>query len=252
MLKQQIIKNFSKSVKTYDAYSDVQRIVGRMLSDSLPQEGAGRILEIGCGTGIYTDMLLEKHALAEIESVDISPAMIEAAEKRLKSRGVKFIVCDGEKYTPSGSFDLITSNATLHWFSDIGASIERYSGYLAKSGTIAFSVFGPETFAELKSLVCGIYGETAFASDMFMVKESVEAILKKYFSAVTITEERMTRRFASLLELLRSIKHTGVRGPGAGNFVWTRDAIAEVERSYISKHGSIEASYQAFLCKAAL
>lgn len=177
--------------------------------------------------------------------------MVDAARLRSKSPDVKFIVSDGEKYTPSGSFDLVTSNATLHWFADMDASIERYSGYLAKGGAVAFSIFGPETFSELKSIAGSMYAETTFASDLFMAKEGIETILKKYFRAVTITEERMTRRFTSLLELLRSIKYTGVRGGASRGFAWTREAIEDAERTYISKFGSIEATYQVFLCRGA-
>ena len=55
-----VVKNFSKYAFSYDQHTDVQNEVAGMLARLLPKDGVANILEIGCGTGNYTEILKDK------------------------------------------------------------------------------------------------------------------------------------------------------------------------------------------------
>ncbi len=92
MIDKELIKrNFSRYAEYYDQYCSVQSLCARKLIEKnktdcirslLSKRASGplRILEIGCGTGNYTKLLIKRFPNAEIKALDISPAMIKIAK----------------------------------------------------------------------------------------------------------------------------------------------------------------------------
>jgi SAM-dependent methyltransferase len=85
--------------------SDLAAAVVELLNP-LPGE---RILDLGCGDGVLTAKLAAIGC--GVVGVDGSPAQIEAARKL----GLDARVMDGEKLSFNGEFDVVFSNAALHW-----------------------------------------------------------------------------------------------------------------------------------------
>jgi trans-aconitate methyltransferase len=82
------------------------RIMG-FLKDAGLQKNS-KVLEIGCGIGTLTGLLLRYLRKGEVLAVDISPESISVAKKRLvKFRNVSFQVSDMTDFTYSGTFDFI-------------------------------------------------------------------------------------------------------------------------------------------------
>ncbi|OJJ46020.1 hypothetical protein ASPZODRAFT_67300 [Penicilliopsis zonata CBS 506.65] len=91
----------------------------------VPLASPKRIVDLGCGPGNSTAVLVERYPRAAIEGMDSSPAMIDKARKTLP--GVPFQVADLESYRPSSSssssdtgdpsstVDLFFSNAVFQW-----------------------------------------------------------------------------------------------------------------------------------------
>jgi len=96
------------------------------------------VLEVGCGTGQLTERLA---ALGlQVMAIDIGPAMIDAARRRVGDAGVAFQVTSFEDLDAAvGSFDLVISSAAFHWIDpDVryrkSARLLRPSGWLALVG----------------------------------------------------------------------------------------------------------------------
>jgi len=249
--KETIRKNFSESARYYDLYSDIQDMSARELILRAGEKEARRILDIGCGTGSYTKLLREHFPSAGIKAVDISHGMIELARKKLAHENVEFIVADGEYIRPEGRFDLITSNASLHWFHGLKSALSAYREFLQDDGLLLFSAFGSRTFMELNSSLREFLGrDSAITADGFAKKEEIEDILRSLFKESSAEEVIYKKQYASLLDLLNSIKYTGTKGAGIAkrNF-WTPRAMSEIEKIYIKKFKGIEATYQVFFCK---
>jgi 2-polyprenyl-3-methyl-5-hydroxy-6-metoxy-1,4-benzoquinol methylase len=82
---------WSKVAQRYDRVADLQ-IGGKTRSlvwQRVVQEGTlGRLVEFGCGTGFYTNVLASK--ADTVLATDISPGMLELAKQHVKVANVTF------------------------------------------------------------------------------------------------------------------------------------------------------------------
>jgi trans-aconitate 2-methyltransferase len=100
-----------------------------------------RIVDLGCGTGKLTRTLHERLRAAETVGLDRSESMLAAMRDQKQPPGLRFEVGTIESFvTQSSSWDLIFSNAALHWVDDHEQLIERIAAALAPGGQIAFQV----------------------------------------------------------------------------------------------------------------
>ena len=66
---------------------------------------AGRVLELACGTGIWTEKLFP--FAAQLTAVDSSPEMLALNAARLKSARVRYVTADLFRWRPDGQFDTV-------------------------------------------------------------------------------------------------------------------------------------------------
>jgi malonyl-CoA O-methyltransferase len=252
MSKRQIInRNFSRYAKSYDAYAKVQNHSGLRLIDFAGTKIFKKILDIGCGTGNFTQLLRKKFPKALIKAFDISGEMAAVAAEKLKDKRIDFFVADAEKISLKEDFDLISSNACFQWFEDFDKAIGNYKDILTDGGNMVFTTFGPGTFCELGWALEKLYSnEIQISSAAFADKTKVEKTLQRYFSGPSVREEIVKENYSSLQELLNTIKYTGTRGLGLNGQALGKDRIKELEKVYKDKFGAITASYQIFYCSA--
>ena len=98
-----------------------------------------RVLDLGCGTGELTRELHETLGARATVGVDNSEAMLVKA-KAFASDEVRFERADIETFPSPRPFDLIFSNAALHWVRDHHALLNRLAGFLAPNGQIAIQM----------------------------------------------------------------------------------------------------------------
>ncbi|MFC1631705.1 malonyl-ACP O-methyltransferase BioC [Candidatus Omnitrophota bacterium] len=246
-----IRKNFSRCAAYYDQYATVQNCCAQRLIDQIEPDNFPNILEIGCGTGNYTQLLSRRFPQAKIMAVDISLAMIEVARKKSYQDSIDFIVADAEKLNLEADFNLLCSNASLQWFNNLDMTLLKYKGLLAENGLIAFSLFGPETFFELNESLRQ-FSDQVNPTDSrgFINSQTVEEILGGLFKQVTVETKIYKERYNSLSQLLEKIKYTGARGHnGQKGIFWTAQMLNELERIYKERFKEIVASYEVFFCK---
>ena len=75
------------------------------------------ILDLGCGTGATTALLLKKYRRAQVIGLDLAPALVAAARKRAPWLHSLHGVVGEPDWLPlaSASCDLIFSNLLLQW-----------------------------------------------------------------------------------------------------------------------------------------
>ena len=227
------------------------------LLDPAPNRGrAFKILEPGCGTGLYTRMLLDAFRGASVFGVDISEAMVRVAKRGIDDPRARFAVADAEEIA-TGSYDLVTSNAAFQWFLSLPRTLARMASLLAGGGLLTFSFFGPETYAELdaalraSALRRGAHDGARVAAAAFHTREEISGALSAAFPRWDVAERRYRQEFPTLADLLRSIRYTGTRGGGARES-WSPGKLARVEEAYREREGGIEATYQVFLCRGVI
>jgi malonyl-CoA O-methyltransferase len=222
-----------------------------------PNRGpALKILEPGCGTGLYTRMLLEAFRSASVFGVDISEAMVRVAKRGIDDPRARFAVADAEEIA-TGSYDLVTSNAAFQWFLSLPRTLARMASLLRGGGLLTFSFFGPETYAELdaalrvSALRRGARDGERVAAAAFHSREEISGALSAVFPRWDVVERRYHQEFPTLAELFRSIRYTGTGG-GGGRESWSPGKLARVEGAYREREGGIRTTYQVFLCRGVI
>ena len=115
-------------------------LVQRIASDA-----PARVVDLGCGPGNLTRLLVERWPGAEVTGIDASPEMVERARRDVP--GVDFRVGDLRDWAASGeTVDVLVSNATLQWLPDHLALLPRLAGRVRPGGWLAFQV--PGNFGE--------------------------------------------------------------------------------------------------------
>jgi protein-L-isoaspartate O-methyltransferase len=120
------------------AYGDVavaHARIARLVAEMRP---TGSVLEIACGTGMWTAALAE---LADtVTAIDVAPEVVEIARDRVQSANVSFEVADVYSWDPGDRFDVIFFSAWLSHvpMSRFDAFWESLRVLLAEDGRVLF------------------------------------------------------------------------------------------------------------------
>jgi malonyl-CoA O-methyltransferase len=260
MVDPAVLRRFSSGADRYEAHAHAQRLSAvDLLAYTEASLGPARpmnILEPGCGTGLYTRMLLDAFRGASVYGVDISEAMVRVAKRGIDHPRARFAVGDAEEIA-EGSYDLVTSNAAFQWFLSLPLTLARMASLLTGGGLLTFSFFGPGTYSELdaalraSALRRGADDVARVAAAAFHSREEISNALSAAFPRWEVAERGYHQEFASLPDLLRSIRYTGTRGGGPGES-WSPGKLARVEEAYRERVGGIKATYQVFLCRGVI
>ena len=197
--KSKVIKSFSDNAQSYHDKATIQRKVSKSLADILPKMENPRILEVGCGTGILTEFLIQKYPNASFEITDISRSMLEECKKRCIQGKIKFFEMDGEKPLQNlGRYDLVVSSMTLHWFEYPLVGIRR----LAELGPLFYATIGENNFFEWQDAVCMHADKKAF----FPVQHLPGIINEEYFKIKCSNFSSFAKELKSMGVLLKHEK----------------------------------------------
>jgi len=101
-----------------------------------------KILDAGCGTGVYSKMLAEKGA--KVTGIEISENMVEIAKEHCKDLGVKFDKGSVDELPyEDDSFDIIVASLVIHYFVDPTEVFKEFHRVLKKDGILVFSTNHP-------------------------------------------------------------------------------------------------------------
>lgn len=113
-----------------------ERRAGLIASNAFLAPGK-HVLEIGCGTGVFTEMFAQSGA--KIIAVDISGELLSLARaKAIPPEKVSFLECRFEDCTQQGPFDAIIGSSILHHL-DIERALKTIHGLLKPNGLISFA-----------------------------------------------------------------------------------------------------------------
>ena len=104
---------YRRTARFYDALVEPPNAVLRKIGLKICPPRAGmKVLEVGCGTG--TNLSLYENARCDVFGIDLSPAMLEVARRKLGERADLRLADAAELPYADDSFDLVTAFLTLH------------------------------------------------------------------------------------------------------------------------------------------
>jgi trans-aconitate 2-methyltransferase len=124
----------SWDVNQYERFKNERAQPFRDLAALIEPRPNMRILDLGCGTGELTRELHEQLSAAETLGIDSSESMLQKASP---TSTLHFQRGDIASFTAADPFDLVFSNAALHWIPDHDRLFARLMSLLAPDGQIA-------------------------------------------------------------------------------------------------------------------
>lgn len=124
--------------KKYNKASSHQKEWGSKIISELKLRGDESVLDLGCGDGVLTSQFAEILPNGFVLGIDASQGMIDEAGK-IKKHNLRFETSDINKINFTNEFDLVFSNAALHWIKDHELLLSNVYKSLKKGGIIRFN-----------------------------------------------------------------------------------------------------------------
>jgi len=122
----------------YRRFEDERTRPAQELLARVPLTGAARVVDLGCGPGNSTELLVQRFPGAETIGTDNSEAMLKSARERLPA--ARFELGDIATWQPDLPPDLIYANASLQWVPDHQTLVPRLFATLAPGGVLAIQM----------------------------------------------------------------------------------------------------------------
>ncbi len=138
-------KQIQWNAAEYAANSVVQQNWARELIANLNLRGQEHILDVGCGDGKVTAEIARALPHGSATGIDASKDMIAFAKKtfpRKKNPNLEFHVMDAREIQLKRKFDLVFSNAALHWVDDHHKFLRGAALVLKPGGRLVVSCGG--------------------------------------------------------------------------------------------------------------
>lgn len=121
--------------KAYQQFSRLRQRPVNELLDRVDLQTPQRIYDLGCGTGIATQLLAERWPHAQLQGIDSSQQMLEQA--RCLSINASWQHCDVLDWRPEQPADLLFAAAVLHFINGHETLLPNLLGLLNDGGCLA-------------------------------------------------------------------------------------------------------------------
>ena len=146
------MKNYKWDAQEYEKHSQGQQKWARELIEKISLNGTENVLDLGCGDGKVTAEISKLVRKGSIIGIDNSAAMIKLATDRHSVAiypNLSFKEMDAGNLKFDDRFDLIFSNAVLHWVKDQKPVIKGMFKSLKHGGRVLLQMGGKGNAAEI-------------------------------------------------------------------------------------------------------
>ena len=101
----------------------------------LEVDDGSRWLDVGCGTGALTQIILESSAPRSVNGVDPSEAFVAFARQRIRDQRAEFAIASAEHLAVTGTqFDAVVSGLVLNFVPDPSRAVSEFARVLRHGG----------------------------------------------------------------------------------------------------------------------
>lgn len=246
--KVKIAQNFSSASKSYDISARLQRYSGKHLLPWLPNRNDITVLDLGSGTGFFTDLLAGSYN--RVIGLDLSKGMLHFA-KDSRNKAISWLEADVHKIPlRDESVDLIYSNLVIQWCDPLDVAIAEMLRVLKPGGLIIFTTLVDGTLHELKS------SWQQVDNDQHVIDFKAESDISDFFnteSSILLQHKchDIVLEYQNVIHLARELKGLGAnylpkkRNRGlSGKDKWF--AMTEYYQDFIEPSGVYPATYRLY------
>jgi trans-aconitate methyltransferase len=202
----------------YEKFSAPQQEWGSKVMNELGLKGGEHILDLGCGNGLLSSKLAEKVPNGKVIGIDSSSSMLEQAEKH-KTGNLEFLLCDITDLGFENEFDVVFSNAALHWVKDHSLALGHIYQSMKNSAIMRAQFAGEGNCLNLASILQDAMSSPEFKDDFSLFKwpwympgvEEYEHLLAESgFEDIRVWMENADRNFPDEESYVGWIDHPGL------------------------------------------
>jgi len=258
--KRDVRRSFDAAARTYDEHAFLQREIADRLFERLEyiKLAPQCMIDLGCGTGYSSRKLQARFPQAALVSVDLAPAMLEAARshtgtmaalaRRLQGRPAPRYLCADIESLPLAdeSAELAISNLALQWCDPRQVAREA-ARVIRPNGLFMFTTFGPDTLKELRVAFRGL-DERPHVNQFVDMHDIGDMLVEAGFADPVMDQETITLTYSDLKPLLRELKGIGAHNvlPGRATGLMGRARWQRMVAGYeqFRRDGRLPATYE--------
>jgi malonyl-CoA O-methyltransferase len=209
-----VARRFSRAASTYDQGAVLHRHVAARLLELLPeadQVGRGRILEVGCGTGVLTGLIRQRYPDASLCVMDVAEGMVACVRERWgDDPAMEYVVSDVRNFKTERPFDLIVSSSALHWATPLDTTMTTLRAAMKPGGGLSVALMIDGTLGELHLLRRKIAPAKTPAAGLPGRGGVLSAVEAAGLAVVIQKEETLRARYHSADDFLGTIHAQGL------------------------------------------
>ncbi|WP_446786489.1 class I SAM-dependent methyltransferase [Macellibacteroides fermentans] len=216
--KENEMTSFDFDGKKYKDASTHQKEWGVRVLGELTFRGNEKVLDLGCGDGILTQKISEFVPNGFVLGIDASKGMIETAQE-LRKDNLFFQLMDINEIDYDSEFDIVFSNAALHWVMNHDNLLKSVYKTIKPNGFIRFNFAGDGNCSNFYRVVKEVMAYPKFEEKFEMFEwpwympkiEEYRVLVEKFkFKEIKVWEENSDRYFSSSEEMTKWIDQPSI------------------------------------------
>lgn len=250
--KSAIARDFGAASATYNPAARLQRYMGQVMLDQIAEfpgrGGANPVaLDLGCGTGWFTEELRRRSNAGQTLGADLAPGMLQFA-RSASSPDLEWLAADAEALPLADtSVDLIFSNLMIQWAENPARVLSECRRVLRPGGQLLISTLLDGTLAELREAWQKADPDHQHVN-RFDSAEDYQNWAATTLPDATLSQETVCLDYPSPMALLAELKAIGAGFKGASrrSSATAPGRLRAMCRHYpVSDDGQSHATYQA-------
>lgn len=226
-----IAARFAAAAPHYDRHAQAQRQIHAELAALLAAHApasARKVLEIGCGTGLFSRILAAQFPQSVLVLNDLHPNCTAAPsgfQTAFAPNGTmpEYRFGDAEHTDLGAGYDAVCSASALQWLADPAAFLKRAAAMLVSDGLLLFNTFTPDNLHQIRALTGrGLHYPAAAQWQRWLAAD---------YRVLSLYSRTITLAFDTPRDVLHHLRRTGVTA-AAQDFTWTKRRLAEFDTEY--------------------